>query len=225
VGRPKEQLITENAVVAAAIHILETRGFEKLSLRALGTYMRVNSASLYHHFTGKAQILRAVARHVLRQIDLPPLSEDWEQWIIEASVGYRRLLIARPYVIPIMFGGYRPRTTAVAVSEAKLTEAAVPAEYHAEILFALETCVIGSALVSIMASKIKKSGDADEIQSSAAQFDHEQILRTTIGVILKGMVRETYKRGPKSTKPTAIVLETIYEQRREGKSKKTRSSA
>ena len=45
-----------------------------LSIRRLGAELHVNGASLYHHFANKDEILQAVGRAVLAEIEVPPLS-------------------------------------------------------------------------------------------------------------------------------------------------------
>lgn len=183
-ARPREALISRESVIAAAMAIMDSDGFESLSLRRLGTDLKVNSASLYHHFKNKEDILLAVARTALRDMQLPPLTDDWQKWISENAVIYRRILIARPFLIPLMLNGVRPRTLATAITEAKLTEAGVPANMQSEMIFALDTTVIGSALVSIATE--------NELKNTARKphFDHEKVLRSTITALLTSLMDE-----------------------------------
>lgn len=183
-ARPKEALISPDVVIQTALRIMEQEGLEALSLRRLGTELKINGTSLYHHFANKDEILAAAARHALREIELPPLADDWEKWIADNAVAYRRLLVAKPYLIPLMLDGIRPRTLATAVTETKLTEAGVPAAMQPEMIYALDTTVIGSALVSIAANRDVKGGGAP------MRFDHERILRRTIEVLLQSLIND-----------------------------------
>lgn len=193
-ARPKEALISPEVVVRTALRIMEQEGLEALSLRRLGAELKINGTSLYHHFANKDEILMAAARHALREIEFSPLADDWESWIADNAVSYRRLLVARPYLIPLMLNGIRPRTLATAVTEAKLTEAGVPAEAQPEIIYALDTAAVGSALVSIAQNKDK---------SQTIKFDHERILRRTIGVLLQSLVNEFRNPPKKPIRPRA----------------------
>lgn len=184
-------------MIEKAMKIMEEEGLEALSLRRLGQELDVNFASLYHHFSGKDDILESVARAALRTIELPPLNEDWAEWICGAAVGYRRLLVEKPYLIPLMLSGYHPRTVATAINEAKLEEAGIPEEMRAEIIFALDSTVVGSALVTIASSNGKvKSGDAQH-------FDHEKILRNTIRVLLDSYCNQSRGRRKGANKSGA----------------------
>ncbi|MBA2933734.1 helix-turn-helix transcriptional regulator [Sphingomonas sp. CGMCC 1.13654] len=184
-ARPKEALIAKETVVETAARIMARDGFEALSLRRLGAELKVNSASLYHHFEGKDDILRAVARAALKAIDLPPPSADWRGWIGRAAVGFRHLLIDRPYLVPLMLGQPRPRTLAIAVTDERLAEAGVSPAMRAEFLQALDMTVIGSALVAIASAKAAAAQGEEE---RPAAIDHDELLRTTIGMLLDRFV-------------------------------------
>lgn len=184
-ARPKEALIAKDVVVETAARIMARDGYEALSLRRLGAELKVNSASLYHHFEGKDDILRAVARAALKAILLPPPSEDWRGWIGQAAVGFRHLLIDRPYLVPLMLGQPRPRTLAIAVTDERLAQAGVSPAMRAEFLQALDMTVIGSALVAIASAKAAAArGEAERPPA----IDHDELLRTTIGMLLDRFV-------------------------------------
>src|SRR3546814_2117381 len=77
-ARPRTPLIAKDAVIAAATKVLEKEGAKALTLRRLAADLNVNSASLYHHFENKEEILLAVVRAALRGLRLPPLAEAWQ---------------------------------------------------------------------------------------------------------------------------------------------------
>lgn len=195
VARPKKPLISLELVIEAATKILESEGIEALSLRNLSARMNINSASLYHHFTNKDEILMAVVRTALREAQLPPLSDRWESWISENAVAYRRLLIRKPFLVPLILSGIRPHTMAYAISDAKLAEAAIPDDLRHEFLITLDNAVIGSALISIKAPQF--NGGVDQ-----TFFDHEQLLRGTVKLMIAGMT-EQFRKGKRRTRRTS----------------------
>jgi AcrR family transcriptional regulator len=192
VARPKKPLISLERVIEAATRILETEGIEALSLRNLSARMNVNSASLYHHFANKDEILLSVVRTALRDAQLPPLSDHWENWICENAVAYRRLLIKKPFLVPLILSGIRPHTMAYAISDAKLAETSIPDELRHEFLIMLDNAVIGSALISIKAPQF--NGGVDH-----TFFDHEQLLRGTVKFMINDMV-EQFRKGKRRTR-------------------------
>ena len=188
-ARPKQQLISQDWVVEAATRILEQDGPDALSLRRIASELGVTSASLYHHFSSKDEILMAVVRTALRDTNLPVLTEKWDDWICEAAVEYRRLLIRRPFLIPLILQGTHPRTVATAVTDAKLGEIGVPPEVRAEFLLWLDTTVVAWALVSINTP----AGGGE----SAGLLDHEALLRGTIRQLLRDMIAQYRERSRK----------------------------
>lgn len=192
VARPQKPLISRDLVVDAATKIIASEGLDALSLRALGARLNVNSASLYHHFVKKEDILMAVARAALREIDPRPLTESWQDWICDNAVAYRRLLVRKPFLLSLILSGIRPRTGAYAISDAKLQEAGVPQDLRAEFLVALDCAVIGSALVSMEAARI----DGAE---TGTHFNHEAILRRTIQLLLTEMTEQAEKRDSENS--------------------------
>lgn len=186
-ARPKQALIIPQTVVEEATRILEEDGLEALSVRTLAARLKVNSASLYHHFASKDAILMAVVRTALRDMVMPPITEEWEVWVAENAVAYRRLLIAKPYIIPLLLRGIQPHTIAYAIADAKLSEAGVPDSVRPEFLLVLDTTALGSALISITA---RNHGIGPE---DGMTFDHEAMLRNSIKLLIHDMLQH-YRR-------------------------------
>ena len=179
-ARPKAPLISVDSVIAAAIELLAADGYQQFSLRGLGAKLNVNSASLYHHFRNKEDILVAAVRYALRDIALPPLTDNWHDFICESSIRYRRLLVSKPFLVPIMLSGIRPTTKAYTIVEAKLGEAGIPPKWRPEILHTLDNTVVASAAVSINAPIINSG-------SSQTYLDHEALLRSTLRLLIHEM--------------------------------------
>lgn len=187
-ARPKQALISKEQVIDVATEILERDGIEALSLRPLAARLNVNSASLYHHFENKNEILLAVVRKALREAAIPPLTENWEDWICENAIQLRRVLAHKPFLISLLLQGIRPHTVAYAISDAKLIEVGIPDTLRPEFLLTLENAVIGSALISIG----EKEGKSSQIERF---FDHEQLLRNTVRNLLAGMIEQFKARN------------------------------
>ncbi|MGE4429920.1 MAG: TetR/AcrR family transcriptional regulator [Sphingobium sp.] len=195
-ARPKQALIIPQTVVEEATRILEKDGLEALSIRMLAARLKVNSASLYHHFASKDEILMAVVRAALRDVVMPPVAEEWEIWVAENAVAYRRLLVAKPYIIPLLLRGIHPHTVAYAIADAKLSEAGVPDHVRPEFLLVLDMTALGSALISVTARDHGIGGDA------SMAFDHEAMLRNSIKLLIHDMLEHHNPPGRKR-KPAA----------------------
>jgi TetR/AcrR family tetracycline transcriptional repressor len=83
--------------------IIDNEGLKALSIRRLGEVMNVNGASLYHHFTGKDEILVGVTQLALADVTAPRSETDsWRVWLPLNAYRTRQALIAHPELISVM---------------------------------------------------------------------------------------------------------------------------
>lgn len=68
------------AIVDAAIRVLDDRGLDSVSLRAIAARLGVRQPALYHHFNSKAELLDAVANEVLDRWHTGRRPEKGEPW-------------------------------------------------------------------------------------------------------------------------------------------------
>jgi len=76
VARPETEAsgLNREAVVQAALAMLDTVAFDGLSMRALADRLGVKAASLYWHLRDKDQLLELVAEAVLDRVKPPGLA-------------------------------------------------------------------------------------------------------------------------------------------------------
>src|SRR5258707_4558424 len=102
-ARPKVPLISRRKALEAALGIIDNEGLKALSIRRLGEVMNVNGASLYHHFTGKDEILVGVTQLALADVTAPRSETDsWRVWLPLNAYRTRQALIAHPELISLM---------------------------------------------------------------------------------------------------------------------------
>ncbi len=70
-------------------------------MRKLGSELGVEAMSLYNHVPNKDALLDGMVELLLRNLELPSESEDWESLLREAYRRFRRLAHAHPNVFPI----------------------------------------------------------------------------------------------------------------------------
>jgi AcrR family transcriptional regulator len=153
VARPKTPLITRERVVEASLAILRSEGAGALSLRRIGQELGVNAASIYHHFTDKDEILGAVARTAIAEVVPPAYDGDLRNWVIGESMAHYRYFVANPFLVPLLAQGYLPRrtTTAYQANMARLRDHGFDADQGELLLAAVETLVLGGALLASVA--------------------------------------------------------------------------
>jgi AcrR family transcriptional regulator len=111
-GPPRRgQPLSREAIVDAALGILDVDGVDALTIRRLGQELGTGPASLYWHITGKDELCELVYDRIMGEIELPePDPSRWEDQLKDlARQAYRamlshndavRLSIGRPPVGP-----------------------------------------------------------------------------------------------------------------------------
>lgn len=87
--RVPRNTLSRPLIVEAALQLLDTEGFEAVTMPLLAKRLGVGTMSLYRHVADKDDLLNAVAESVLSTLAVPDgKADDWE----ERVVGYLRAL-------------------------------------------------------------------------------------------------------------------------------------
>ena len=84
--------LNREAVVQAALAMLDTVGVDGLSMRALADRLEVKAASLYWHLRDKEQLLELVAEAVLDRVTVPISPPSWRAQVTGACDELARFL-------------------------------------------------------------------------------------------------------------------------------------
>src|SRR3984885_11482490 len=98
--------ITRDAVLAAALEIIDRDGTGALSMRRLARVLDRDPMILYRHTPGKGALLDGVAETVLAQLQVDSADPDWTGQLREVARRFRALALAHPHVGPL--AGPRP---------------------------------------------------------------------------------------------------------------------
>jgi AcrR family transcriptional regulator len=102
VARPLTALISREAIVDAALRLVDEHGMGGLSIRRIAAELGVDGSSLYHYFSSKDDIVDAVAGRVLAHIRPSYDVEDWKSLLVDACLEARRALARHPNVTPAL---------------------------------------------------------------------------------------------------------------------------
>ena len=94
--------VTRDAVLAAALEIIDRDGADALSMRRLARALDRDPMILYRHAPGKAALLDGVAETVLAQLDVDSADPDWAGQLREVARRFRALALAHPHVVPLI---------------------------------------------------------------------------------------------------------------------------
>ena len=92
-GRNRPPL-SRDAIVDAALAILDTDGVDALTIRRLGQELGTGSATLYWHIAGKDELCELVYDRIMGEIELPdPEPSRWQEQLKDiARQAYRAML-------------------------------------------------------------------------------------------------------------------------------------
>lgn len=90
--------VNRELVAQAGLRLLNEVGLERLTLRLLGSKLKVQAATIYWHFKSKEELLDEMATTVLAEgaLWLVPAKEssEWSVWAAAFGTGLRKTLLA-----------------------------------------------------------------------------------------------------------------------------------
>src|SRR5690606_13062460 len=86
--------LSPEAIVGAALGILDRFGLADLSMRRVAGALDVKAGALYWHFPNKQTLLAAVADEVLTDLDGDGPATEWDRWLLDWAARLRALLLA-----------------------------------------------------------------------------------------------------------------------------------
>jgi TetR/AcrR family tetracycline transcriptional repressor len=94
-ARPPRTPLTQQAIVDAALRVLERDGSDGLSMRRVAEELGTGPASLYWHVANKDELINLLVDRVSSEIELPPPDPDrWEEqlkeWMLQAREVFKR---------------------------------------------------------------------------------------------------------------------------------------
>jgi AcrR family transcriptional regulator len=98
--------LSRERIVAAAMRILDARGLDALSMRAVAGSLGTGPASLYAHVADKDELLELLVERVVAGLELPdPDAEHWQEQAKQAIRGLHYGLLAHRDLARACAGG------------------------------------------------------------------------------------------------------------------------
>jgi TetR/AcrR family transcriptional regulator, tetracycline repressor protein len=103
--RRRREPITREAIVDAALQLLDREGLDELSMRRLAEELDTGAASLYHHVGSKDGLLDLVLDRVIGELEVPdPDPERWQEQLKEIARGQRAGILRHRDIVRISLG-------------------------------------------------------------------------------------------------------------------------
>jgi AcrR family transcriptional regulator len=109
----RRQPLSRDAILDAAIALLDRDGMDALSMRKLGAALGVEAMSLYNHIPSKAALLDGIHERILLSLDPPTHGRTWQSYVRHQALALHRALLAHPHAIPLF--ATRPASTPAAI--------------------------------------------------------------------------------------------------------------
>lgn len=129
-GAHRRDPLTVNAIVEAAVRVLDTQGLDGLSMRRVAEELDTGAASLYWHVGSKDGLLDLVLDHFIGELAVPePDPHHWREQLKDVARTQRALILRHRDIVRISIGRIPMGPNALRYSErvlAILRAGAVP---------------------------------------------------------------------------------------------------
>ncbi len=110
--------ISREAIVEAAVRLLDRDGLAALSMRRLAEELGTGAASLYWHVGSKDGLLDLVLDRLIGEQEVPdPDPRRWQEQLKDVARGQRRISLRHPYIVRISIGRIPMGPNALRLSE------------------------------------------------------------------------------------------------------------
>jgi hypothetical protein len=94
--------INRDGALVRAVAVADGEGIEAVTMRRLARELGVEAASLYHHVSGKDEILDGLVDIVAAEIELPSRADGWRPAIRQRAHNTRAVLRRHPWAVALM---------------------------------------------------------------------------------------------------------------------------
>ncbi len=94
--------LTRERALAAAVGLADSEGLSALTMRRLARILDVEAMSLYHHVSGKEDILDAMVDLVYAEIETPSPDDGWKPALRQRARSMRSALLRHAWAISLM---------------------------------------------------------------------------------------------------------------------------
>ncbi|MEX7468979.1 TetR/AcrR family transcriptional regulator [Mycobacterium adipatum] len=191
---------TVDEIAAAALRIVDDRGLNALSMRALAATLGTGPMTVYNYVTDKTGLEELVVAAVVAEISVPPPTDDWRHDVYAVAQAMWRGVRAHPAAVPLILTRRMSSATGFAVAEAlvaALTRAGLSdrdrlAAFHGVLGFV--TGAAQAELAGPLATDTDDPGDAAARIGAVAGVAHPHIAALS-KVAAQTSVDDDFSRG------------------------------
>ncbi|WP_202121013.1 TetR/AcrR family transcriptional regulator [Streptomyces sp. BA2] len=170
--------LSRERVIRTAVAVADEKGSAALTMRAIAQPLGVEAMSLYHHVTGREDILDGMVDAVFGEIDLPPRDTDWKSAMRHRAASARAVLRRHPWAVALMDSRTRPGPATL--------------RHHDAVIGALRTSGFSVPMAAHAFSLIDSYLYGFVIQELSLPFSSSAELDEVAGAILREMPADAY---------------------------------
>ncbi|RKS09548.1 TetR family transcriptional regulator [Nocardiopsis sp. Huas11] len=100
--RESRPALNRARVLQGAVRVADERGASSVSMRKVAEELGVEAMSLYHHVTGKDEILDGIVDLVFAEIEMPGDATGWRDAMRRRASSARAALLRHPWALGLM---------------------------------------------------------------------------------------------------------------------------
>ena len=109
--------LSRDAVVDAALRLVDTQGFDSLTMRSLAGELGVVPMALYRHVADERDLVDAVLDRAMARVELPAVDSPWRDGMVLLAQSVRTTLLAHPGMVAPLLAEPRIGFNALTVRE------------------------------------------------------------------------------------------------------------
>jgi AcrR family transcriptional regulator len=109
--------LSRETVVEAALQLVDTQGFDALTMRSLAAELGVVPMALYRHVADKRDLVDAVLDRAMARVELPAVDSPWRDSMVKLARSVRWTLLAHPGMVAPLLAEPRIGFNALSVRE------------------------------------------------------------------------------------------------------------
>ena len=192
----KRKPLTRDAILDAAIALLDREGMTALSMRRLGAELGVEAMSLYNHVPSKDALLDGIHERILLSLEPPGQARSWQAFARHQAHALHRALVAHPHAIPLF--ATRPAATPAAIAQLdRYLEVLMRAGFKPTVALSLvqlvAQLVVGHTMwslsIGLMVEVAAPPPHVEQVERALADFDSDLELALGIDALLHGFER------------------------------------
>jgi AcrR family transcriptional regulator len=164
-------------IVEAAMDLIDRRGPDGFSVRALAGELGVFPSAVYWHVRDRRTLLALVGARWIGSALPSPEGKHWAQWLRELGHGYRAAALAHPNVARAIAGELVNDPSTFGLPEAILTQLAASGLPDDELVHAYN-CMVGAVVgfvdLELARDPVRTPQERDEVRAAVTSVDAQQ---------------------------------------------------